>query len=182
MENFVGEIRIFAGNYAPEDWALCNGQLLNISQYQVLYALIGTTYGGDGVNTFALPDLRGRVPIGVGQGTGLTMRQLGQSGGAEVVALSEAQIPSHNHGLTVNNTPATTPTPGSTVVLGAPPAPTSTTSGGFYQSKTATSATAQALSTQSCQASGGNQPHANIMPSFCLSFIIALNGIYPSQQ
>ncbi len=174
MENYIGEIRIFAGNYAPEGWLFCNGQLLPVSQNQVLFALIGTTYGGDGVNTFALPDLRGRVPVGVGQGPGLTQRQLAQSGGTETVALAEANLPVHNHGLTVNTTAAAVTTPVSTSLLSAP------TNGGFYQ--TDASATVQPLSANACQPAGGSQGHPNIMPSFCLSFIIAVTGLYPTQQ
>jgi len=111
MDNYLGEVRIFAGNYAPEGWQFCNGQSLSVSEYQALYSLIGTTYGGDGVNTFALPDLRGRVPVGVGSGPGLTPRVLGQSGGSEEVALVESQIPAHGHNLTVNTSEASTATP-----------------------------------------------------------------------
>lgn len=113
---FVGEIRMFAGDYAPEGWALCNGQLLSVSQYQTLFALLGTTYGGDGSSTFALPDMRGRLPVHFGQGTGLTPRTLGASGGSETVALSTAQMPSHGHTMQASADPASTTDPSGNVL------------------------------------------------------------------
>jgi microcystin-dependent protein len=97
MDEYIGTISLFAGNFAPKNWALCNGQILYIQQNNALFAILGITYGGDGKTTFALPDLRGRVPIGVGQGTGLTNRELGKVGGEEAVTLTTAQIPSHTH-------------------------------------------------------------------------------------
>lgn len=107
MDPFIGEIRIFAGTFAPRNWAFCQGQLLQISEYQALYSLLGTTYGGDGRVTFGLPDLRGRAPIGMGRGNGLTQRFEGQMGGAEIVALNELQMPEHNHAISNTATAST---------------------------------------------------------------------------
>jgi len=174
MDNYLGEVRIFAGNYAPEGWQFCNGQSLSVSEYQALYSLIGTTYGGDGVNTFALPDLRGRVPVGVGSGPGLTPRVLGQSGGSEEVALVESQIPAHGHNLTVNTSEASTATPSQNMLP-------SSVSAGFYRPSTGTNVLKEDLSVNACSLSGGAQGHVNIMPSFCLNFIIAVTGTYPPQ-
>ncbi len=105
MEGTIGEIRLFAGNFAPRTWAFCNGQLLPIAQYQALFSILGTIYGGDGRTTFALPDLRGCVPIHPGNGPGLSDRRLGQRGGAETVALNQLNLPSHTHAATATVTP-----------------------------------------------------------------------------
>jgi microcystin-dependent protein len=167
---YVGEIRLFAGNFAPQGWAFCDGSLLPISQFDVLFSLIGTTYGGDGQSTFALPDMRGRVPVHQGQGPGLPNHVMGQLGGSESVSLTPAQLPSHGH--TLNATTAT-------AVVGA----------GVAGDLTATASTTQfygstpgggALAAQALLPSGGGQAHNNVAPFVALSFIIAVYGIYPS--
>ena len=163
---YVGEIRMFAGNFAPAGWLLCEGQLLPISQYDTLFALIGTTYGGDGQTTFALPDLRGRLPIH--QGGGFT---LAQSGGVETVTLTVNQVPSHSHPMLASNDPANTPNPQGNVV-GTPALATP-----FFGGP----ATA-ALAPQAITSTGGSQPHSNFQPYLCVNFIISLFGVFPSQN
>lgn len=170
-EAYIGEIRLFAGNYAPQGWALCDGSLISISENEALFSLLGTTYGGNGQTTFALPDLRGRLPIGVGQGPGLTMRALGQSPGTEQVTLSTSHMPHHTHAFAVGASA------NSNLPQGQVPA--SVTDLNLY-SESALSM--QPLAAGSIQSSGGGQPHDNIMPSMALSFIICLYGIYPSFQ
>ena len=166
MDSFVGEVRIFGGNFAPVGWALCNGQLMSISEYEVLYTLIGTTYGGDGQTTFALPDLRGRLPMHQGGGN-----VIGQSGGVEAVTLTSQTTPAHTHQLTAalsasGDSPANmvlAPNPDSTTLQfgGDEPVP--------YPPAFITPA-------------GGNQPHENRQPYLCMNFIISLSGIFPSQS
>jgi len=168
---YIGEIRLFGGNFAPVDWNFCDGSLLQISQYTALFNLLGTYYGGDGTQTFALPDLRSRIPIHMGQGAGLTNYPLAASGGVETVVVSVAQLPAHTHSLTVSGTAGTASSP-----IGNFPGATSSVS--LYRTGTATVALAAgALPT----AAGSNLPHNNIQPIQGLSFIIALFGIYPSQ-
>lgn len=171
---YIGEIRLFAGNFAPAGWALCNGQLLPISENDTLFNLIGTTYGGDGQNTFALPDLQGRLPVHAG---GTQNYTIGETGGVESVTLTTTQIPSHTHTPSVatggaggNSATATS----STVLADA-----NTTATNVY--KTYNSADAQiALNATTIQSSGGSQPHDNIQPTLCISYIISLYGIYPT--
>lgn len=161
---YVGEIRLFAGNFAPAGWMLCNGQLLPISENETLFQLIGTNYGGDGQSTFALPDLRGRVPIH--QGTGFV---LAQSGGVENVTLTIQQIPVHSHPLLASADPANSPNPGGNV-LGETISTTPYFAG----------PPAVALAPQSIAPVGGNQPHENLQPYQCINYIISLFGIFPS--
>lgn len=170
-EAYVGEIRVFAGNYAPQGWALCDGSLLSIAQNEVLFSLLGTTYGGDGQTTFALPDLRGRLPIGMGQGPGLTMRTIGESTGVETVTLTTSQLPPHTHAFAA----------GATASSNAPQdkVPAAVTGFNLY-SDSATSM--QPLAAGTVHPMGSGQAHDNMMPSIALSFIICLNGIYPSFQ
>ncbi|MCU1265472.1 MAG: phage Tail Collar domain protein [Acidobacteria bacterium] len=169
---YVGEIRMFGGNFAPAGWAFCQGQLMPISENDVLFQLIGTTYGGDGQETFALPDLQGRVPIHQGQGSGLQNYQIGEQGGSESVTLTTQTIPAHSHpalciggggnasnpagglwaGSDVNQYAAVAPD----TTMGSPPIPTSPT--------------------------GGSQPHENMIPFTCISYILSLFGIFPSQN
>jgi microcystin-dependent protein len=164
---YVGEIKMFGGNFAPAGWMLCQGQLLPISENETLFQLIGTTYGGDGQTTFGLPDLRGRIPIHMGNGY-----TLAQQGGTESVTLTQAQLPSHNHPLSASTngvssagTPAdATATTGSTLLYAAP-------------SGAAPDATMGPLG-----AFGGSQPHDNMAPYLCVNFIISLFGIFPSQN
>jgi microcystin-dependent protein len=170
---FLGEIRMFAGNFAPTGWALCNGQLLAISQNTALFAILGTQFGGDGVQTFGLPDLRGRVPLNQGQGPGLSNYVVGENGGSESVTLISNQMPQHNHLLNVDNGGGGKNTPSGNF-LGAV---SSSASEKFYS---AGPANAQ-MSQNSIGMAGGSQPHENRQPFLCVSFIIALQGIFPSR-
>ena len=176
-EPFVAEIRIFAGNFAPRSWAFCDGQLLPISNNTALFSLIGTTYGGDGRTTTALPNLQGRVPMHPGRGPGLTARRLGERVGVEMVTLSEAQIPSHTHEPWANSvdvpdspSPSNTRMPNRHVDVG-PKANTF---------KTTTNINATFNSAQ-IATTGGGQAHTNIQPYLVLNYIIALQGLYPSR-
>ncbi len=161
---FIGEIRMFGGNFAPAGWAFCNGALMAIDQNDALFNLIGTTYGGDGQTTFALPDLQSRVPIHVGPGFAL-----GQSGGAETVTLTSSQIPAHSHVPQANPNVGTQSGPASGVWA-------QSTLNQF--SSTAPSVT---MAPQALGSSGGSQPHDNMMPFLVVNFILSLFGIFPSQ-
>lgn len=175
QNNYLGEIKMFAGNFAPTGWALCDGQLLPIAQNQALFALLGTTYGGDGITTFALPDLRGRVPIHAGTGTGLSARQLGEMGGQESVVLTTQQLPSHTHTATIaaDSTVSTTDSP-----QRALPARNAASTPSYGTSANSTLAsTAVAVGS-----TGGGQAHPNMQPYTCVYFIIALQGIFPSRN
>ncbi len=165
---YVGEIRMFAGNFAPAGWMFCEGQLLPISEYEVLFQLIGTTYGGDGQNTFQLPDLRGRLPVH--QGSGFV---LGETGGAEEIALNVQQIPAHTHAMLATSNPATAAAPGNAVTVGVTSASTITPYGTDNPSTT--------LGATMLSAVGNTQPHTNFQPYLCVDFIISLFGIFPSQ-
>jgi microcystin-dependent protein len=171
---YVGEIRMFGGNFAPVDWAWCDGALLPIAEYETLFTLIGTTYGGDGQQTFALPDLRGRLPLHTGAGPGLSGYVLGQQVGVESVALSVAQTPAHSHPVSARSSPGT-----STSAVGNVPA--SATSGGLYAAGAPSPDVAMAPNAIA-PAPGGGQAHSNVMPFQCVSFIIALYGVYPTQD
>jgi microcystin-dependent protein len=159
---------MFGGNFAPAGWAFCNGSLLPISEYETLFNLIGTTYGGDGQQTFAVPDLRGRLPIHMGQGPGLGNYIIGQSGGTESVTLTSNQIPAHNHLLMVSGTAASASSPQGNMLANA--------TSNLYLRDTPS----DNMNNASVGVSGGNQPHENMMPYLCVSFIISLYGIYPS--
>ena len=161
---YVGEIRMFAGNFAPAGWMFCEGQLLPISENETLFQLIGTTYGGDGESTFALPDLRGRVPIH--QGSGFT---LAETGGSEEVTLTVSQIAAHSHPLVASNGLGNDPNPQSNLL-----AESSVVS--MYQAGNP----ATAMAAQSVSSVGGSQPHTNFQPYLCVDFIISLFGIFPS--
>lgn len=162
-EAYIGEIRMFAGNFAPQGWALCNGQVIAIAENEALFSLIGTTYGGDGQTTFALPDLQGRAPMHLS-----STHPLGQQGGLETVTLLPTQMPVHTHVPNANPNSAESPNPANNVW--AKSAVTSFT----------TSAPDKTMSLNSVQAVGGSQPHENMMPSLAISYIICLYGIYPS--
>ena len=162
---YVGEIRIFAGNFAPAGWMFCEGQLLPISENETLFQLIGTTYGGDGQSTFALPDLRGRVPIH--QGNGFT---LAETGGAEEITLTVSQIPAHSHPCLGSTGDATQSNPANNVLA-------SSTIMKPYALETADTA----MAATSIGSVGGSQPHSNFQPYLCVDFIISLFGIFPSQ-
>lgn len=161
---YVGEIRLFAGNFAPAGWMFCEGQLLPISEYETLFNLIGTTYGGDGQSTFALPDLRGRIPVHQGNGFNLA-----ETGGAEEVTLTASQIPTHSHALLGSADPASARSLANGVFGRAP--------GEAYASEF----TPQVLSPQAVGPVGGSQPHNNFQPYLCVDYIISLFGIFPSQ-
>lgn len=169
-EAYVGEIRTFAGNYAPQGWALCDGSLLNISENEALYSLISTTYGGDGRTTFALPDLRGRVPVHMGLNTMTgTSFPLGQKAGTETVTLTTAQLPEHTH--TVNASSSGTMYIPTNAIWAA--------SNGLQYSTNNPDGTMSATATS---AVGGNQPHNNMMPFLTVSYIICLYGTYPTRS
>jgi microcystin-dependent protein len=170
---YVGEIRMFGGNFAPAGWMLCQGQLLPISEQEVLFQLIGTTYGGDGQATFALPNLASRVPIHMGTGPSGTTYQMGEMNGTEQETLNSNQIPNHTHNLLAANVPGTSQIP----------------SGGMYAQAQSTQPglvtygldSVAAMSGSAIGTTGGSQPHENIQPFLCVNFIISLFGVFPSQ-
>lgn len=171
-EPFVGQIIAVGFNFAPVDWALCDGRSLSISEYDALYSLIGTTYGGNGTTTFNLPDLRGRAALGVGQGPGLTSYVLGETVGTEQVTLTNGEIGAHTHRLMAAAS-ATDATPGSNTVLGQP------TQSNIYLTSGATTP----LSTHAIGAAPGNAlPHENRQPYQTINYIISLFGVYPSHN
>jgi microcystin-dependent protein len=169
-EAFVGEIRMFAGNFAPAGWALCNGQLQSISQNAALFSLIGTTYGGDGQTTFGLPELRGRVPVHQGTGPGLSNRVIGQRAGEESVTLTQNQIPAHSHTALADSNAGTQTSPAGNVWAAS-----------NYNPFTPSSSGAQ-LNAGALGNAGGNQPHDNQVPFLTVNFIISLFGVFPSQN
>jgi microcystin-dependent protein len=168
-EPFLAEIVMFAGNFAPRGWAFCSGQILAIAQNTALFSLLGTTFGGNGQTTFALPDFRGRVPVHAGQGPGLSSYNIGQVGGNESVTLLTTQMPAHNHSAACSPNDAN---------LGL--------AEGNFLATTATNTYAStggsALAATTIGQSGGSQPHTNIQPYTCVNFIIAIEGIYPSRN
>lgn len=178
-DQYVGEIRMVGFNFAPNGWALCNGQLLPISQNQALFSLLGTYYGGNGVQTFALPNLQSRVPIHQGTGLGLSTYEIGEIGGSENVTLLSAQMPQHSHLVGVSNLAGSVADPTNAILAqgnsgtGRSPVPVTD-----YVSTAATGS----LSPATISMTGGSQPHSNIQPYLCINFIIALQGIFPSRQ
>lgn len=172
QEDYLGEIMLFAGNFVPQGYAACNGQVLPIAQYTALFSLLGTTYGGNGTSTFALPDLRSRIPVGYGQGTGLSAYQLGQVGGQESVTLTTNQLPAHTHQLQGIAAPGTSADPTNNLLAN------DGRGGPQYIDTGATTA----LSSQSISAAGGNQAHENRSPYLALNYCICINGVYPSRQ
>jgi microcystin-dependent protein len=177
----VGEIRMFAGNYAPQDWAFCDGSAKSISSYQQLFSLIGTTYGGDGVTTFNVPDLRGRLPVGVGVSTASQGSNyvLAQTGGQEAVTLTEAQMPAHTHQLNASTAPATTGNPAGNLLATSVNSSGDTYPDAWYLPVGKTAAATLVMAPTAVAPEGGSAPHTNIMPCSPLNFIIALIGIYP---
>jgi microcystin-dependent protein len=170
-EPFIGEIRMFGGNFAPRGWALCDGQLLSVSQNDALFSLLGTVYGGDGGTTFGLPDLRGRIPVHAGTGPGLSDRRLGSKSGQESVTLTLNQLPTHTHSYRTSADVGTESDPHGGVLCESP-------SMAMYRATAPT----VALSGGAVTSVGGSQPHTNLMPFLCFHFIIALVGIYPTRQ
>ena len=184
MDNYVGEIRMFAGTYAPQGWALCDGALLKVSDYQVLFAVLGTTYGGDGRSNFGLPDLRGRLPVGQGAGPGLANRRLAQAAGTETVALTVTEMPAHTHALMTSAKAATETVP-TGHVFGAVEPKTATTHGLYVTDiagLTPGALNSGVLSPAGGGAGGAAAAHDNVMPSMVINFIIALTGLFPTQN
>lgn len=177
-EPFIGEIIMFAGNFNPRGWALCQGQLLSIAQNTALFSILGTTYGGNGQTTFALPDLRGRVPVGQGQGPGLSSYTLGQQAGTETVTLTSGQMPAHNHMINASEGNGSAQNPAG----GFPAAGIVPTSGNAAVSNYRNSSDGTQLGATAVSIAGQNQPHNNIQPYLCINFIIALEGIFPSRN
>jgi microcystin-dependent protein len=170
VDPFVAEIRVFPFNFAPKGWAFCDGQILPLSQNTALFSLLGTTYGGDGKSNFALPDLQGQAPMGPGQGPGLSLHDLGETGGSETVALLESEMPSHSHSLEALGAVGNRTTPvGNTIarVTGATP----------Y--KPPAGAALTPMSQYALMPAGGDVPHNNLQPYLTLNFCIALQGVYP---
>ncbi|MGZ8216185.1 phage tail protein [Methylomagnum sp.] len=170
MDPFVAEIRIFPFNFAPKGWAFCDGQLLPLSQNTALFSLLGTTYGGNGKSNFALPDLQGRAPMHPGQGPGLSLHDLGETGGSDTVSLLESEMPTHSHTMGAQ-----------TVPLGSLQAPSGATftrpaSGNLYN---ANNPTMVAMSDNTIAPVGGDQPHNNMQPYLTLNFCIAMQGVFP---
>jgi len=169
-EPFVGEIKMFAGSFAPRGWAFCDGQLLGIAQNDALFSLLGTIYGGDGRTTFGIPDLRGRLPIHMGSGPGLSPRQIGAKSGSESVTVVTTQLPSHTHPLQASSSAATTPDPSGKAFARS--------SGDAYGSDFS----ASNMSPAAVGSSGGSQAHSNMQPWLAVNFIVALFGVYPSRN
>ena len=174
-EPYIGEIRMFAGNFPPRNYSFCNGQIIAVSQFEALFSLVGTNYGGDGRSSFGLPDMRGRVPIHYGQGPGLTPRPIGQTLGREDVTLVEDNIPSHNHSFNASRSSATS-ADCQTYVF----ASIEGTSDFLY--KADNNRTQVQLKEDIIGEAGGNKPYDIRMPYLAISFIIAMNGIYPSRN
>ncbi len=166
---FVAEIRIFPFNFAPRGWAFCDGQLLPLSQNTALFSLLGTTYGGNGQSNFALPDLQGRAPMHPGQGPGLSLHDLGETGGSETVTLLQSEIPAHTHAVNATNGPANLQAPAADRVLGR-----ATTN--VYLDTPGSLVT---LASEALAPAGGDQPHNNMQPYLTMFFNIALQGVFP---
>lgn len=169
---FLGEIKMFAGNFAPVGHSFCNGALQSIAQNTALFSLLGTFYGGDGQTTFALPDLRGRIPVGMGNGPLLTPKTLGESAGVEAVTLLATQMPAHNH------PPKCSPTAGDST---SPAGNFWAANGNSSQAEYAAAGNA-AMNPATVSQAGSNQAHTNLMPFLAMNFIIAIEGIYPSRN
>jgi microcystin-dependent protein len=169
-ESFVGEIRMFAGNFAPRGWAFCDGQLLQVSQNDALFSLLGTIYGGDGRTTFGLPDLRGRTPLHLGSGPGLTPRQIGQKSGVENVTLTSSQLASHTHSYQASSDGGNEANPSGNVASNSPSIKM------YIEDPPSV-----AMATTAIANTGGSQRHNNMMPFLCVHFIISLFGVYPSR-
>ena len=174
---YVGEIRLFGFPRIPNGWFACDGSLKPISEYETLFVLLGTTYGGDGVQTFAVPDLRGQLPLHQGNGQGLSPRVIGEASGTESVTLLTAQIPSHSHTLTVTSNAASAGTPGGALLPGALTAGSDT----MYATDT-TGAASVTLAATAVGQQGNSLPHDNTMPTLTVSYCIAWAGVFPSQN
>ena len=177
---YLGQISMFGFNFAPKDWAFCNGQTLPINQNQALFSLLGTYYGGNGATTFALPNLQSNLALHQGQGTGLSPYIIGQTGGVEAVTLATNQMPSHSHTFNATTAAATAAAIGTSLL---PATPTASDGTAYAVSQAADPALVpQTLAAIAVAPIGGSQPHNNVMPSLCISFCIALVGIFPSRN
>jgi microcystin-dependent protein len=172
MDPFVAEIRIFPFNFAPKGWAFCDGQILPISQNTALFSLLGTTYGGDGKSNFALPNMQGNAPMHPGQGPGLSLHDLGETGGSDTVSLLESEMPAHSHGWMASNADSNSQSPVAQLFAGGV--------GGI--SMYAAPASITQLSPSALTPAGGDQPHNNMMPYLTLTFCIALQGVFPPRS
>jgi microcystin-dependent protein len=180
MDGVLAVIWMFGGNFAPRNWAFCDGQLLAISQYSALFSLLGTTYGGDGRTTFGLPEMRGRVPMHAGNGPGLSSRPLGQRSGVETVTLNSTQIPSHSHPATTTTQIAASSTAGSEPNVNGQYI--ANHAGAFNEDPTAGVTMAGATSTTTVNNAGGSLSHNNLQPYMVVNFVICLAGIFPSRN
>lgn len=174
-DSFIGEIKMMATTFAPRQWAMCNGTIMAVNQNQPLFALIGAQYGGDGRSSFALPDMRGRIPVHFGQGLGLQNYPLAAKTGVEEVTLQTSQIPAHTHSLQASNNSANTSTAIGNVLAKSPQNETA------YLNGTVTGAV-QEFSESAVESAGGNEPHNNMMPYLAIHFVICLQGIFPSRN
>lgn len=172
QEPFIGEVKMFAGNFAPRNWALCEGQLLPISSYSALFSILGTTYGGDGRTTFALPDLRGRVAVGAGNGPGLSSRRDGQKFGNEITFITVSNLPAHNHSVMANNEPGTSSSPSGHVL-----ANTNT-----FDNEYTSAAPNVSMSSSMIGNTGSGTSVSIEQPSLVINYIICLVGVYPSRS
>ena len=175
MDPFLGEIRIFAGNFAPQNWALCNGQLLSIAQNTALFSILGTNYGGDGRVTFGLPNLQGSVPMDQGNGPGLTPRVVGETGGTPAVSLDNATMPAHSHTFGGQSVLGTLNTPGGNYVAG-------NRTVFAYLAPNVAGTNLQPMNPQAVGAAGSSVPHNNMQPYLCINYIIALAGVFPPRS
>lgn len=171
---FVAEIRIFPFNFAPKGWALCDGQIMPLSQNTALFSLLGTTYGGDGRSTFALPNLQGSAPMHPSQGPGLSLHDLGETGGADTITLLQTEIPSHNHIMRANSGDGISPTPTNNVSAG----PGADRDLFLYKNGSANAS----MNASALGLTGGGQPHNNLMPYLTVNFCIALQGVFPARS
>ena len=177
VQPFLGQMLMFGGTFPPKGTAFCNGQVLAISQNTALFSLLGTNYGGNGTTTFALPNLQGNVPVHMGQGPGLSPYSIGQTGGTQTVTLSASQMPAHAHAFNASTVNATSPSPSGR----APAKPTAANASAYAVTQPSYPALVpQAM--QSSNAVGGGQPHNNMMPTYFISFVIALVGIFPARN
>lgn len=172
LEPFIGEVTVYGFNFPPRGWATCDGQLISIAQNTALFALLGTQYGGNGTTNFALPDLRGRVPIHSGQGPGLSNYVQGQTGGSENVTLLTSQMPAHNHSYNAVSDAGNTSAPAGAYLANT----------GALDKEYKTSGTIVAMNPNAIGAAGGGQPHNNMQPYLVLNFSIALQGVFPSRN
>jgi microcystin-dependent protein len=180
-EGMIGEIRLFAGNFAPRNWAFCDGSLQSIAQNTALFSILGTTYGGDGITTFALPDLQGRAAVGVGTGPGLQAWDLGEVQGTETNTMTTNQMPAHTHTVMANNTPGAGDqnTPSNNYMAAGP---VDRSSGLPVNTRYASTTDGTHMGPQAIGTTGGSLPFNNMQPSLCLNYIICLYGIFPSRN